>query len=132
MEDLAFFDASELDTNVKATVHLNGRLGFNKNAEKKLSLPESKFVRIARKPDYDIDKTLYLVPTREGTKDAFPVLKSGEYYYAATKSLFDFLGEDYENVKIIYDITEVQSTNGTKIFKLKRRDIERKKDTEEM
>ena len=127
---LTFFKASELESNVKATVHLNGRLGFNKNAEKRLDLENVKSVKIAKSEDYEKDKTLYLLTQEDTDNDGFSVLKAGEYYYATTKTLFDALAEDYEKTKIIYDISEVEY-EGEKIFRLKRRDIERKKNEKE-
>lgn len=126
MIEIEFFKASELDSNIKATIHANGKLGFNRNAEKKLKLEQVKSVKIGRGSDYDKDKTLYLVTTEEIDPDGFAVMKAGEYFYANTRSLFDKLGEDYESVKVIYNITEINH-NGQKIFKLKRRTIERKK-----
>lgn len=124
--EIEFIKASELDGNVKATIHANGKLGFNRNAEKRLSLEQVKSVKIGRTKDYEKDRTLFLVTTDEIDPDGFAVMKSGAYYYANTRSLFDLLGEDYENIKVIYDISEIDH-DGQKIFKLKRRTLERKK-----
>ena len=129
--DIEFFNASELDGNTKATIHANGKLGFNRNAEKKLDLINAKSVRIGRTKDYEKDRTLFLVTSDEIDKDGFAVMKSGAYYYANTRSLFDLLEEDYEALKIIYDIVETD-WNGQKIFKLKRRTLERKKGESEI
>ena len=129
--EIEFFKASELDGNIKATIHANGKLGFNRNAEKKLNLVDAKSVKIGRTKDYEKDRTLFLVTTEEIDSDGFAVMKSGAYFYANTRSLFDLLGEDYENIKIIYDIVELD-LDGRKIFKLKRRTLERKKGESEI
>lgn len=125
--DIEFFKASELERNIKATIHANGKLGFNRNAEKKLALETAKTIKIGRGKDYEKDKVLYMVTTEEDDVDGFAVMKSGLYYYANTRSLFDMLGERYDTLKIIYDIIEVE-LNGQKIFKLKQRVLERKSD----
>jgi hypothetical protein len=127
--EIEFFKASELDSNIKATIHYNGKLGFNRNAEKKLNLENAKSILIGKGSDYEKEKILYLIAQEEIDPDGFAVLKSGDYYYANTKSLFDKLEEDYEKYKVIYNITET-TYNGKTIFKLKRRVIERKKGEE--
>ncbi|KAB7731912.1 hypothetical protein F5984_06735 [Rudanella paleaurantiibacter] len=129
--DIEFFKASELDGNIKATIHANGKLGFNRNAEKKLNLESVKTVKIGRTKEYEKDRNLFLITTETDDVDGFAVMKSGSYFYANTRSLFDLLGEDYENVKVIYDIVEIE-LNGQKIFKLKRRTLERKKGESEI
>jgi hypothetical protein len=127
MDDIEFFKASELDGTIKATVHANGKLGFNSQAEKRLGLANVKTVKIGRGKDFDVDRTLYLVTTEEIDPDGFAVMKSGAYYYANTRALFDKIGENYKSDKVIYDIVEVD-VSGRTVFKLKRRVIERRKD----
>ena len=129
--EIEFFKASELESNIKATIHVNGKLGFNRNAEKRLNLEQAKSVKIGRAKDYEKDRTLFLVTTDEVDPDGFAVMKSGAYYYANTRSLFDLLGENYEALKVIYDIAEINH-DGQKIFKLKRRTLERKKGESEI
>jgi len=124
--DIEFFKASELDSNIKATIHANGKLGFNRNAEKRLNLEQAKTVKIGRTKEYEKDGTLFLITTTEMDVDGFAIMKSGAYYYANTRSLFDKLNENYETVKVIYDISEIDH-DGQQIFKLKRRTLERKK-----
>lgn len=125
-DGIEFFKASELDSNVKATVHTSGKLGFSRNAEKKLGLEDAKSIRIGRGNDFEKSRNLFLLVQKHEDVDGFSILKAGEYYYANTKPLFDMLGEGYDKEKIIYDITEV-IVGTTKVFKLKRRVKERKK-----
>ena len=130
INNIEFFKASELDSNIKATVHTSGKLGFSRNAEKKLGLEEARSIRIGRTNDFEKSRNLFLLVQDKEDIDGFSVLKAGEYYYANTKPLFDMLGEAYDKDKIIYDITEV-NLGDLKIFKLKRRVKERKKNQQE-
>lgn len=125
---VTFFKAKELDSNVKATIHVSGRLGFNSNAQKKLDLESVRFVKIGQ--GEESDGILFLVTCHEEDIETFSIAKAGEYYYANTKALFDSIGIDYENQKVIYDISEV-TFDGIKYFKLKPRFKERKKGDDE-
>ncbi|RFS15503.1 hypothetical protein [Emticicia sp. C21] len=116
-----------MDSNVKATIHISGRLGFNSNAQKKLNIDNSKFIKIGFGEDFEKDKILYFVITNEEDEETFSIAKAGEYFYANTKGLFDSIGIDYEHQKVIYDITEV-IFDEEKYYKLKPRIRERKKD----
>ena len=123
--NLVFHKASEFDANVKATAHRSGKLGFSENAIKKLNLDENRFLQIATNGDDENDHTLYVIVQNKESPDCFRVTKSGEYYYAATKPLFDKLGVDYRNLKVIYDIVDVDY-EGERYYKFVRRDIKRK------
>ena len=123
--NIKFFKSSELETNVKATVHSNGRLGFNSNAQKKLRLDDFKYVLIGCDEDAEGDEVLYLQPTNDKESDGFSLALAGGYYYANAKALFEKLGTDYENKKVIYNISEI-SVEGEIYFKLRKREIERK------
>lgn len=129
--DLQFFKAKELDSNIKATIHKSGKLGFNSNAERKLRLSEDKFILIAPTEEFEKDASLFLIVSVDDSEYAFSVSKAGQYYYANTKALYDHLEVNYIDQKIIYDIREV-TYKGEKIFKLKPRFIERTKETEEI
>ncbi len=127
---ITFFKASEIEKNAKATIHRNGRLGFNGNSIKILKLDEFKFVRIGYGDDFKIDGTLYLLPTNDKGYEGFSLSFAAGYYYASTKALFDILNIEYEKKKIIYDISEIE-IEGNKMFKLKKREIIRKNDNNE-
>lgn len=128
--NIKFFKSVDMDSNIKATIHISGRLGFNSNAQKKISIDNTKFIKIGAGDDYEKDKFLYFIITNEEDEETFSIAKAGEYYYANTKGLFDSLGIDYENQKVIYDITEVIFEN-EKYYKLKPRIRERKKGEKE-
>ncbi|GAB3643934.1 hypothetical protein [Spirosoma arcticum] len=120
-----YFNAAQI-SNLKATVHNTGRMGFSRNAEKQLNLQNVKSFRIGSADNYQESKILLLVPVQSKEPEYFTVAKSGPYYYLNAKSLMDVLNEDYQTEKIVYDIL-VDSAEGKPIFKLKRRTVERKR-----
>ncbi|MCF2443276.1 hypothetical protein L0657_04850 [Dyadobacter sp. CY345] len=123
---LNFVKASELDGNIKATIHKSGKLGFSSGAHKKLELDKNRFIKIAFGEDYSETKILFAILHEDEDTDSFNIAKAGDYYYGNTKALFDELEIDYETQKVIYDIKETQY-DGKKIFKLKPRIFEREK-----
>lgn len=124
--NITFFKASDLESNMKATIHVSGRLGFNSNAIRKMNFDEYKFIKIGQSENYEKDKILYLALSKEESDVTFAVSKAGEYFYANTKALFDLLEYEYESKKIIFDMSDVTISN-EKYFKLKPRIRERKK-----
>jgi hypothetical protein len=124
--NIKFFKAIELETNIKATIHLSGKLGFNSNALKKINIDENKFIKIGQGDDFEKNNILYMLVCNEEDEETFKISKAGEYFYANTKALFDFLLIDYQRNKVIYDITEL--SNERNIYQLKPRIKERKKD----
>ena len=99
--EIDFFKASELESNVKCTIHRNGRLGFNGNSIKFLKISEFKYVRIGKGIDYAEDGTLYMQLVSDKNLDGFSLSLAGGYYYANTRMLFEKLGFDFINLKII-------------------------------
>lgn len=121
---LNFHNASELDKNVKATVHKTGKTGFSFAAIKALKFDENRYMRIATNEDTE-DKNLYVEIHNTEDKESFKIAKSGDYYYADTKALFDKLGLNYLENTIIYDITPFKYENKD-YFKFIRREKGRK------
>lgn len=124
---LKFFKAKDLDSKSKVTIHKNGRLGFNSNAQRKMFISERMFIKIAPTDNFENDGSLYLVTITLEDEETFNISRAGDYYYANTKPLFDHLGIDYENLKVIYDIFD-DEYEGERVFKLIKREIERKKE----
>lgn len=123
---IEFFNAQRLRGSMKATVHNTGRLNFGYSAELGLGLNIAKSLKIGRAEDYHKEGVLYIVVGNKEEAGSFAILKQGAYYYASTRNLFDLLGEDYRKRKVVFDI-EQETLDGQKVFKLKRRTIERKK-----
>lgn len=108
---------------MKATIQASGKLSFTDATAKNLELGENTRFAI-----YQDDKTplerLYMVRADQDD-EAFPVRKSGMYYYMATRTLFEILGIDYKHVTVLYDIIRDSSRDeetGGETYRLTRRD----------
>lgn len=123
---LTIFKASKYIANLKATIHATGKLGFTEATASALNLDANKYVTLAS----DEDDVLYLINDVEESEDAFKVMKAGKYFSLNTKVLFDYIGLDYVNNNIIFDMIRVDNNNpyGYKnIYKLNKRERPRKK-----
>ena len=123
---LKFIKAEDLDRNAKGTVHTSGKLGFSSDAMSLLGLDEKKFIAFATNEEDKTDENLYAVVYGSAQEGAFKINKAGEYFYVNTKSMFEALGIDYKNVKIIYDIIKTEY-EGEPLFKMLKREIKKKK-----
>lgn len=122
--EIEFFNADELDRNLKCSIHKTGKLGFSGSAIEKLEISANKTISIGKGKDEELD-VLYIKINEGEEKGAFNVSKAGDYYYLNTKVLFDKLGIDYRRKRIIYDIVEIDNGDG-KLYKLIKREISRK------
>lgn len=128
---LNFIKPPESEINPKATIHLSGKLGFNKEAQKLLKLTEKAYIAFASNDADTNDDNLYAVVYHDVKEGAFKVSKAGEYYNVGTKLMFDNLSIDYRNSKVIYDIIRRGEYEGQEIFKLIKRVKKKKKKGEE-
>ena len=110
---------------VKCTVHLSGKLGFSKAAIKELGIDDNSYIKIGINEEESYDTNLYMAILGEENADTFKIKKAGDYHYVNTQHLLDELEVDYKNKKVIYDI-ESFDYEGTKMYKLTKREIERK------
>ncbi len=117
---------NQIGSLIKCTIHKNGRLGFSTSAVEKLSLSEKTFVRLAINEEDKSDSSLYMLISKVKSDDSVKIIKAGNYYFCRMKPVFDELGIDYTKNKIIFDISEMDY-EGEKVYKLKRRELERKK-----
>lgn len=118
--NIKFFKVSELDKNLKVTIHRSGKMGFTSDAASKLKLAINRSADIGVNADDPNDKNLYMI-LHEGDKEGqFRVVKAGEYFYINTKVLFDNLRIDYSGETVAYDIT-IQDQDEKAIYVLKRR-----------
>ena len=111
---------------IKATVHKNGNLGFSQGAVQKLTLDETKYVKIGLNSADKKDDNLYIAHTNKDDPNSLKINKAGNYYYLNTKSFFNEKSIDYITKKIIFDIVELKSEDGI-IYKFIPRKLERKK-----
>lgn len=119
--------AKEFVANLKATIHTTGKLGFTAATAKILGFGENSCVLFVE--DAEDKNTLYLVNTKGDDEDAFPVRKTGEYYYVNAKALFDKLGMDYIKNTIIFDMVRIDEEE-YEVYKLKKRQMLRKQKQE--
>jgi hypothetical protein len=125
--DINFFDASSFDKNLKATIHSTGKLGFTDAAIQKFKLTSEKGALIGQNNNDNSDTNLYMKIIDQATPNSFKFAKAGAYYYLSTKTLFDNLQYDYKRKSIKFDIVEM-STNGETIYKMIKREDERRKE----
>jgi len=112
--------------NIKCTIHKNGKMGFSRQAINKLNINENGHVKIGFNAENENDKNLYLVIQDHKDEETFKINKAGDYFYVNTKYLFDDLSFDYIRKKIIFDIQDIE-IGGNTVYKLNKREIERKK-----
>ena len=122
---IQFVKPTATNVNVKATIHINGKLGFSKAATKKFSLDEGKFIKIGVNSDDESDNNLYVIIKNFDDGESLKIHKSGQYYFVNTKQLFDSLNIDYKNNKIIYDVEDFEYSN-IKMHKFVRRELSRR------
>lgn len=111
-------------SNIKATIHVNGKMGFSKSAIKKFGLDEGKFLKIGVNTEDESDQNLYVIVKNFDDGESLKVYKAGQYYYVNSKPLFDSLNIDYKNKKIIYDVEDFEYSN-IKMYKFVKRELDR-------
>ena len=126
--ELKFINAESFDTNLKCSIHKNGKLGFSSSAINKLKIDKNKSVKFAQDEDEKANGNLYIVIQNSITEDAFKINKAGDYYYMNTKAMFGELGYDYRNKTIIFDIVKTEEKhNELPIYKLIKREVKSRK-----
>lgn len=111
---------------LKATIHASGKLGFSAGAIKAMNISNNSYIQIALNSDDKNDQNLYIFVTKNVDENSLKINKAGNYYYVNTKALFDKLEIDYRKKKIMFDIIDIEY-EGEKVFKLVRREKDRKK-----
>lgn len=114
--EISFFKPKDFEGNMKATIHITGKLGFTDAAIKKIGLSEKKGIKIGHNTRDKNDKNLYVVFTEEVEEDSFKINKAGAYYYVNTKALFDSMEVPYITKRISYDIIPTE-IGGMKVYK---------------
>lgn len=122
---IEILSAKKFQVKLKATIQASGRLGFTEETAKTLQLESGVPMKFARDDEKDI---LYLARLQETDEDSFDVKKSGDYFYLATRTLFDTLGVDYRNHSVIFDFARATSLDelmGGEAYKLCKREKKR-------
>lgn len=121
---IQFFNAADIEKNIKCTIHKTGKLGFSEAAAKKLNIEENRYIKLGKTEEDD--GNLYMIAQKEDDIACFKANKTGKYFYLTTKALFDSLNVNYTDNLIIYDMTEIEDESYNNLFLLKRRDKKRK------
>ncbi len=124
--ELEFWKPIRNSNQMKATVHLNGNLGFSSGATENLKINEKKYVKIGFNKSDKKDKHLYMLVVENNCDECLRINKAGNYFYLNTTLFFNELGIEYKKKKIIFDIVEIDSKSG-KLCKLIKREVDRKK-----
>lgn len=111
---------------IKATVHQSGKLGFSQAAIDKLNLGRDTRIKIGKNAEDRNDECIYLAIVNMEDENTIRANKAGQYYYLNARDFFNEIGLDYKKKKVIYDIIEVEGSEG-KLLKLIPREKERKK-----
>lgn len=121
---LEIISASSFDSNVKCSIHKNGKLGFSSTACTRLGIDIGKSVLFAKDTEDTKEENLYIVVQDTLTSTGFRLNKAGKYYYLNTKALFDELGIDYRKRSIVFDIVSTDILHeDKKVFKLIKREV---------
>lgn len=116
---LKIIKPEDLDSNVKATIHKTGKLGFTAKAAKRFNLKIGMSVSIAVDEEDKNNKNLFIIFNKDVQNDAFRIAKAGGYFYVQTQPLFDYLNIDYSKGNVCYDIVHFEK----EIYLMKRRII---------
>lgn len=119
---ITIIKTSEYNVKLKATIHSSGRLGFTSDTADKLNLSEHTYIKFAK--DDEIEGELYLVIVNQEDEDSFKVVKSGNYYYLPTTSMFQSFGFDFKKYNIMFDLVrmaELDELVSGKVYKLNKR-----------
>jgi len=111
--------------NAKATIHKNGNLGFSTEAVKLMEINENTYLTLGNNKDNLKDNNIYILVVDKENEYGLKVNKAGDYFYLNTKNYFAEIGIDFIKKKIIYDIS-ILNEDGMKIYKLSKREIQRK------
>lgn len=123
---IRYYKPKAITGKIKCTIHRNGKMGFSRQAIKKLGLDINRYAKIGFNEEDENDRALYLKIQGHQDEDTYKINKAGEYYYLNTKYIFDDLNIDYVRKKIIYDIQEVEIDEEV-VYKLNKRELARKK-----
>lgn len=119
--DFEFANVQEEPLKPRASIHKNGKLGFNSDAAEFLDLESGKKFSVGV-GDEDVDERLVLLPYREDDPDhsVIQTAKAGDYYYLNLRNFFDLQDVPYDEFKIRYEIEGVDY-DGRKAYVLESR-----------
>ncbi len=123
---ISILSAKQFATQLKATIHKTGKLGFTSETATALELDTRKYAKFAQD---DENGALYLIINNECSEEAFNIRENGGYYFVPTKVMFDTLGYHYENGNIMFDLVRQSSLDDDlqgQVYYMKQRQIKNK------
>ena len=121
----------EYGIKMKAAIQSSGKLSFTESTANNLHLDKDTHFSLYQ--DETNPCIMYMV-ANNNDPDAFPVRRSGIYYYMPTKVMFDMLEVDYVHNTYIFDIIRMAKYDaelGGIVYQMNRRQCE-KAETESM
>jgi hypothetical protein len=125
---LKIISAKDFSVKLKATIHSSGRLGFTEATAKELNFTKDSAVKFA--VDEVDESVLYLINCKEADEEAFKVNSAGLYFSVNAKPLFDSLGYEYKKKNIMFDMVREKEIEDMEVYKLLKREKQRKQKTE--
>ena len=129
---MKILSARQFNYRLKATVQKTGKLSFTPETAKALCLSSMKGIKFFTEGEQE---QLCMAVMKEHDEDAFPLKKTGAYYYVAAQLLFDELGIDYKSYTVIYDLIRCpaydEEAGGTS-YKMNYRPIKKKSSDEDL
>ena len=123
---LEIFSAKKLRGNAKATVQATGKIGFSLVAAELLELTKETGVIFGKQPGVSGYESLFIITVSGANKEAFPVIRVGNYYQIDVRNLLDLLNVQYKERSLIYNVSAVKDEDERKTFKLSlRREVKR-------
>jgi hypothetical protein len=116
--EITLFNSLEYNSAVRCVIHVNGRLTFSWAAIDKLNLANKCSIELGKNENDLKDKNLYMYIYETYKENAFRINGSRPYCYLNTGKLFDQLKYNYKNAYIYFNIIEMSSCEGQKLFKL--------------
>ena len=118
---IILISAKQFAIKLKVTIQSSGRLGFTGETGNHLRLSERAGVKFAKDNERNV---LYLIIIDTRSVDAFELRSSGGYFFAETSRLFDYLGYDYSNGNIMFDLIRQDNLDeqlGEEVYMMKPR-----------
>jgi hypothetical protein len=117
-----FANVQEEPLRPRASIHKNGKLGFNSDAAEFMELESGKSFSVGVGKG-GVEKMLVLLPYQDQDPDESHIdtARAGDYYYLNLRNFFDMQDVPYERMRVKYDIEETDY-DGRTAYVLSQRD----------
>jgi hypothetical protein len=105
---------------IRCSIQYSGRMGFTWAAIQYLELRKKGSIAIGQNQDDPKDSNLYMYVYDKIVENSFRINSTGDYVYLNAKSFFIYLGYDYINDSIFFNIIPLYDVEGGKLYKLEK------------